>query len=107
MLSRAIWGLLWSILIQNWKEKKTLSITINGGGGGGPVAPPLDPPLLKDRITTLLYNTNKKNNMLFRTLKGKFSTGREGALASKFNYDFKEKQLSEVMPAFIFESLFE
>ena len=30
-------------------------------------------------------------------LKGKFSSGREGALASKFNYNFKYKQLSEVM----------
>ena len=30
-------------------------------------------------------------------LKGKFSCGREGALASKFNYDFEQKQLSEVM----------
>ena len=26
---------------------------------------------------------------LFLHLKGKFSSGREGALASKFNYDFK------------------
>ena len=27
--------------------------------------------------------------ILVRGLKGKFSSGREGALASKFNYDFK------------------
>ena len=26
---------------------------------------------------------------VFSALKGKFSSGREGALASKFNYDFK------------------
>ena len=30
-------------------------------------------------------------------LKGKFSSGREGAIASKFNYEFEQKQLSEVM----------
>ena len=30
-------------------------------------------------------------------LKGKFSSGREGAMASKFNYEIEQKQLSEVM----------
>ena len=35
-------------------------------------------------------------------LKGEFSSGREGALASKFNYDFKLKQLSEVMRCIYF-----
>ena len=29
------------------------------------------------------------STILFNYLKGKFSSGREGALASKFNYDFK------------------
>ena len=33
----------------------------------------------------------------FGTLKGKFSSGREGALASTFHHDFNWKQLSEMM----------
>ena len=44
--------------------------------------------------------------MLWTWLKGKFSSDREGALASKFNYDFKLKQLSEVMLFNLFLKVF-
>ena len=39
-LSHAIWGLFWSILIQNWKKPQKNTHIVNqikgeGGGGGG------------------------------------------------------------------------
>ena len=34
---------------------------------------------------------------MYGELKGKFSNGAEGAVASTFHYDFEQKQLSEVM----------
>ena len=42
--------------------------------------------VLKRTVVILSWVALKKNDIL---LKGKFSSGREGALASKFNYDFK------------------
>ena len=44
--------------------------------------------------------------MLCHSLQGKFSSGREGALACKFIYDFEEKQLSEVMLCIYFWKFF-
>ena len=46
------------------------------------------------------YLTFRSTNIIFETenlLKGKFSSGIEGALASTLNRDFNWKQLSEVL----------
>ena len=39
-------------------------------------------------------------------LKGKFSIGTEGALASKFNYDFEKKKLSRSDALYLFLKVF-
>ena len=43
----------------------------------------------KKTLYWIIWNRFQDNAFGIRALKGKFSSGREGALASKFNYVFK------------------
>ena len=58
-------------------------------------------------IVTSFFVTDelqKLNVCVSRSLKGKFSNGREGALASKFNYNFEQNHYQKWCFVFILES---
>ena len=55
MLSRALWALFLSILIQNGITNIVDQILVGGGGGGGLLRPPLNPQLRKNLGTEIMH----------------------------------------------------